>query len=95
MPKNIGYFYPGEIFGMWLFFVLSCILLILVAARAILMLIFKFRNFISEKENLLEIPLMVVILSALISSMYNIVWATHIGALSVLFIWIKVTWFKH
>ena len=80
---------------MWLFFVLSCILLIVVAARAMLMLIFKFRNFISEKENLLEIPLMVVILSALVSSMYNIVWATHVGALSVLFIWIKVTWFEH
>ena len=76
---------------MWLTYVLTWILLLALGIRKIVYLVLRFKAFVASKEDMLELPMMAVVFASLVASHYNILWQTHIGAFSVLFLWIKVT----
>ena len=76
---------------MWLTYVLTWILLLALGIRKIVYLVLRFKAFVASKEDMLELPMMAVVFASLVASKYNILWQTHIGAFSVLFLWIKIT----
>ena len=80
-----------EIVAMWLFYILTWILFIIVCIRKVGQLVLRFQAFVDEKENLFELPMLATIFASLVAVRYNIVWQTHLGAFAVLFICLKVT----
>ena len=76
---------------MWLFYIPTWILFIIVCIRKVGQLVLRFQAFVDEKENLFELPMLVIIFASLVAVRYNIIWQTHLGAFAVLFICLKVT----
>ena len=77
---------------MWLFYIPTWILFVIVCIRKVGQLVLRFQAFVDEKENLFELPMLATIFASLVAVRYNILCHTHLGAFAVLFICLKVSW---
>ena len=70
---------------------MSFMLLALIGARNFGLLIFKFKSVVHEGENWMDTLMFFLTLGTLITCRLDIVTSTHIGSLSILILWFRIT----
>ena len=70
---------------------MSFMLLALIGARNFGLLIFKFKSVVHEGENWMDTLMFFLTLGTLITCHLDIVTSTHIGSLSILILWFRIT----
>ena len=72
-------------------YIVTWVLVTICGLRDVFLLLFKFKDFINEKENLTEMVFIVLCMVFLTSVNLELELATHTGAFTVLLAWVKVT----